>query len=385
VYQLTANQIALKELASKVVQDEIRPGADEREEKGIFPWEPFMALRKKGILSLPFPKEYGGGSAGLLDACLVLEEVSKACNSTGSLLVLHWMAPTLLGKGGSEAQKSKYLPPLASGDIIWAFAVTDATGGSDAGHMGTSGVLEGDDYVINGEKRFISCAHEASFMVLFFRSEQVKGRKGISAIIIDMKPKNKLPGLTLKREKLISTESHGAFQLIFQNFRVPTKNLVGNPGDGFRILIETVNYSRPMVAARGLGTAQGALDYALDFVKERKAFGQTIASLQAIQFMLADMATEIEAARQLVYMAASYNEHGGPNPALYSSMAKLFATDVAMKVTIQSVQLLGGDGCTLCHPVQRLMKDAKILQVVEGTNQIQRATISHQLIGKSKR
>ena len=381
-FSLTPELEEWQKRVRELVEAKIAPGAQQREETGKFPWDMMELLRQEGILTSPFPREYGGAGASLLQLCVTIEELCRACNNTAVLIVYMAMANYILQKVGSEAQKAKYLPLLAEGNTVPTFVLTDEAGGTDVAAMETAAVLKGDEYVINGVKRFISSAHVSDIFIVYAKTDPRARHRGISAFILERKPGEKVPGLTIKKERLMSMHSSGACEMRFKNVHIPRENLIGEENGGFKLAMNSLNYSRPLVGSRGVGTAQGALDCALDFARQRKAFGQPIGAFQGIQFMLANMAARVMAARQMVYMSADHYDRGGDNTTLYSSMAKMFASEVAMKVTTDAVQILGGRGVSRDYPVQRLMKDAKIIQIAEGTTEAQQMVIARKLLGR---
>jgi len=381
-YALTPEQRAFQEKVRTLTREKIAPGAEEREEKAEFPWDMVEALAQNDLLKINAPKEYGGLGLGLLENCLAVEEICRACNNTAVLVIYQANGTFLLMKAGDTQQKARYIPEICSGRRIAGFAMTEPGGGSDVAAIKTTAVRRGDGYVLNGAKRFISSADAVGLFVIFAKTDPGKGTKGTSAFLVEADPRKGTPGLTITREKLFSMYSSDACWVTIRDLRLPRQGLLGEEGEAFKAAMHMFDYSRPMVAARAVGTAQGAIDCALGYARKRNAFGQPIAAFQAIQFMLADMAAQTEAARQLVYMAASHVDENGEHKTLYASMAKMFASDVAMKVTTDAVQILGGVGVTTEYPVARLMKDAKILQIVEGTNQIQRMVIARNLVGR---
>ncbi|MBI2831410.1 MAG: acyl-CoA dehydrogenase family protein [Chloroflexi bacterium] len=378
-FDFNDKQKKLRQRIRDLTEQKIAPGSQEREETRKFPWDMEKLLRDEGFLYMPLPRKYGGEEASLLDLCIVTEEISRWCNNTAVLMVYFANASFVLSRFCNREQQEKYYPMLRQEKIIPALTLTEDSGGSDLGSMLTEAKFVGNEYVINGTKRFISSADVSSLFTIFAKTDPSQQHRGISAFLFHRNLNGKTPGLRIKREKLMGMHSSDACEMQLKGVRVPRENLIGAENQGFKIAMKAVDYSRPLVAARAVGTAQGALDCALSYAKERQAFGQKIVDFQGIQFMLADMATQVEAARRLTYMAASYYEHNSSDATIYSSMAKLFAADVAMKVTTDAVQILGGRGVTRDYPVQRLMIDAKIQQIVEGTNQIQRMIIGRRL------
>ncbi len=381
-FELTRSEAEFRQRIRKLVEEKIAPGAQEREETEDFPWDMLELLRKEGLLYMSFPRKYGGQEASMVQQCIAVEEICHSCNNTAVMLVYFGNANFCLSRFSTQEQQDKYYALLREERILPTVVLTDASGGSDFGAIVTRADLEGEEYLIHGVKRYISSADAASLFTIYAKTDSGAPKHyGISAFWADRKLGEVTPGLNITREKLMSMHSSDACIMDFSGFRIPRSNLIGKENEGFKIAMKMVDYGRHLVASRGVGTAQGAFDCALSFAKERIAFGQPIGAFQGIQFMLADMATMIEAARQLLYMSAWHYDHGGSNATTYASMVKMFASDVAMKVTTDSVQILGGRGVSRDYPVQRLMKDAKIIQIVEGTNQIHRWVIGRRLTG----
>jgi butyryl-CoA dehydrogenase len=333
----------------------------------------FDKLAELGLAGIIFPEEYGGAEADYLSYAIAMEELSRVCASTGVTLAAHIsLACNPLFKFGTEEQKQKYLVPLAEGSKLGAFGLTETGAGSDAGGTRTTAVLDGDEWILNGSKIFISNGKYAETYVVFARTDkQAKKHHGISVFIVE----KGTPGFSFgKKEEKMGIRSSPTYELVFENCRIPKENLLGEKGQGFKVAMQTLDGGRIGVAAQALGIAQGAFDAAVAYAKERKQFDQPIAGFQAVQFMLADMATEIESARLLVYQAA-YRASAGLSYAKESAMAKLFASEVAMNVTTKSVQIHGGYGYTREFPVERMMRDAKITEIYEGTSEIQRIVI----------
>lgn len=382
-YQLTEEQEMLRQAVQRLAEEKVAPRAAEIDEKDEYPWDLKEIIAEQGLLGAGIPEAYGGTGAGLPSVCLIVEEIAKV-SAAASLIVAAQelgMMPILLG--GSEEQKQKYLPGVAEGDRIAAFALTEPNAGSDAGSVKTRAVREGDKYLLSGQKCFITNGSIADVFTVFATTDPKAGLKGLSAFIVE---KN-YPGLSVgKKERKMGIRGSETTEIIFDNCPVPAENLLGREGQGFKIAMMTLDCTRPVIGAQAVGIAQGALDYAVNYARQRVQFGKPIASFQGIQFMLADMATKVEAARQLVYKAAFLIENAKQNnvPARevsrFSSMAKLFASDVAMQVTVDAVQVLGGYGYMKEYPLERMMRDAKITQIYEGTNQIQRVVIAKNLL-----
>jgi alkylation response protein AidB-like acyl-CoA dehydrogenase len=383
-YKLTKEQESLRSIARKVAQEKVAKGANERDEKGDYPWDMVEVFRQNNFYALSIPEQYGGLRGKVLDLCIVIEEIGKFCNSCTAMLSFAVLGPYPTLLSGNDDQKKKYLPGFATGRILGAYALSELTAGSDAASLQTSAVLEGAQYRINGEKRFISNFDVSSVCIVFARTNpETKPSRGISAFIAEKEP-NKIPPWTPKARSMpkMGMRAMHTFELTLKDLKVPKSSLLGNEGDGFKIAMATLDRGRLCTAAQGVGTACGALEYALNYASNRKQFGVPIGAFQGLQFMLADMAMETEAARQLLYMAASHADEGGSSLALYGAMAKCFATDVAMRVTTEAVQTLGGNGYIRDFPLERLMRDAKAMQIYEGTNQIQRIVVARSLLGR---
>ncbi|RLD16671.1 MAG: acyl-CoA dehydrogenase [Caldiserica bacterium] len=377
-YFLTEEQLMIKEVARKVAEEKIKPLREEADEKEEFPMQIQEELAKADLCGIYIPEEYGGMGFGVFELCLAVEELCKVDGSISLVLAATALGTFPIIMFGNEEQKKKYLPEIASGKKIVAFALTEPEAGSDAGNIKTRAVKEGDYYILNGTKCFITNGGIADIYVVIAMTDPSKGSRGASAFIVE----KGMEGFSFgKKEKKMGIRSSETRELIFDNCKVPKENLLGKEGMGFMIAMKTFDTSRPGVAAQALGIAQGALDDAIKYSRERIQFGQPICSFQAVQHMLADMATQIEAARCLVYQVAKSID-ANPNGRFTreSAMAKLFASDVAMKVTVDAVQILGGYGYMRDYPMEKRMRDAKITQIYEGTNQIQRNEIALALI-----
>jgi len=370
------------ETAREIAQKKIVPVREHYDRDGVFPWEVVKALAEVDLCGLYIPAEYDGFGGGVFELCLAVEELSKACGGISLA-----MAATALGTFpillfGSEEQKKKYLPPIAKGRKLAAFGLTEANAGSDALGMKTTAVKDGDSYVLNGTKQWITNGENAEVYTVIAKTNPNKGARGLSAFILE----KGMPGFTFgKHEDKMGIRASSTTELIFQDCRVPASALLGREGMGAIVAINTLNYSRPGVGAQALGIAAGALEDAVKYSRERVQFGQAISSFQAIQHMLADMATQVEAARALLYATArtidDITKNGEKIPfAKDSAMSKLFCSDVAMRVTVDAVQIMGGYGYMREYPMEKRMRDAKITQIYEGTNQIQRNEIALQLI-----
>jgi alkylation response protein AidB-like acyl-CoA dehydrogenase len=370
------------EVVRELVAEKVAPRAAEIDEKGEYPQDLRKLFSENDLLGIPIPAEYGGLGGTFQTYVKVVEEIAKACASSSLIVAVQelGMLPILIG--GSDEQKKRYLPKLASGEWIAAYALTEAGSGSDAaGSMRTRAEKKGDKYVLNGQKIWITNGSVADLICVFAVTDPEKGANGISAFVVE----KTFPGFHVgKLEKKMGIRGSPTVELIFDNCEVPVENMLGNEGEGFKIAMKVLDKSRPGIAAQALGIAQGALDYATNYAKERVAFGKPIGQQQGVSFMLADMKTETEAARLLLYEAARKCDENAPDVTLWAAMAKLKCGDVAMSVTTDAVQVLGGFGYSVEYPVERMMRDAKITQIYEGTQQIQRLVIGRNLIGKPK-
>ncbi|WP_019243919.1 MULTISPECIES: acyl-CoA dehydrogenase family protein [Bacillus] len=377
-FELSKMHTEIKQEIHRIAQQKIKPRAMEIDENAEYPMDVLHLLSEYGYIGANMPEEYGGAGLDLLSFCLIVEEIARVCASSSQVAVVQELGTLPIMIGGDESLKKRYLPLLATGQKIAAYALTEPQAGSDVKSLNTRAERNGNSYILNGQKMFISNGGVADVYSVF-----AKTNHGISAFVVD----KDTPGFQIgKLEKKMGIKGSPTAQLYFENCMIPVENRIGEEGDGWLIAMKTFDKSRPTVAAQALGIAQGAFDIALSYVQEREQFGKNIASFQGVQFMLADMATQIEAARGLVYRAASkVNEltATGKNAELTqaSSMAKMFASDVAMKVTTDAVQLLGGYGFIHEYAVERMMRDAKITQIYEGTNQIQRVVIAKTLLG----
>lgn len=377
-FDLSEDHLQIKQEIYRLAQERIKPRAIEIDEQAEYPMDILHLLSEYGYIGANMPEEYGGLGLDLLSFCLIVEEISRVCASSSQVAVVQELGSLPIIIGGNDALKKRFLLDLANGKKIAAYALTEPDAGSDVKSLKTRAERDGDSYILNGQKMFISNGGVADVYSVFAQTA-----KGITAFVVE----KDTPGFVVgKLEKKMGIKGSPTAQLYFDHCRIPIENRIGDEGDGWMIAMKTFDKSRPTVAAQALGIAQGAYDLALEYVQEREQFGKNISSFQSIQFMLADMATQIEAARGLVYKAASkVNEltATGKNPELTqaSSMAKMFAADVAMKVTTDAVQLLGGYGFIQEYHVERMMRDAKITQIYEGTNQIQRVIIARTILG----
>jgi alkylation response protein AidB-like acyl-CoA dehydrogenase len=370
------------DVVRELVAEKVAPRAAEIDERGEYPQDIRKLFADNDLLGIPIPAEYGGLGGTFLTYVKVVEEIAKACASSSLIVAVQelGMLPILIG--GSEEQKKKYLPKLASGEWIAAYALTEAGSGSDAaGSMRTRAEKRGDKYVLNGQKIWITNGSVADLVCVFAVTDPEKGPNGISAFIVE----KGFPGFHVgKLEKKMGIRGSPTVELVFDNCEVPAENLIGPEGNGFKIAMKVLDKSRPGIAAQALGIASGALEYAANYAKERIAFGKPIGQQQGVGFMLADMKTEVEAARLLLYEAARKCDENADDVTIWAAMAKLKCGDTAMSVTTDAVQVLGGFGYSVEYPVERMMRDAKITQIYEGTQQIQRLVISRALVGKWK-
>lgn len=379
-YFLNEQQQMIQELARQIAKEKIQPIAAELDKNGEFPQQIMQVLAQSDFFGIFVEEKYGGSGGGVLDLVIATEELSKACGGIAVCYAASALGTYPIILFGSEAQKKKYLPDLASGKKLAAFGLTEPNAGSDAGGLETTAKKEGDFYVLNGTKHFITNGEVADIYTVVAMTDKNKGSRGASTFIVE----KGTPGFSFgKKEDKMGIRASATSELIFTDCKIPKENLLGREGFGFIIAMRTFDKSRPGVAAQALGIAQGALDLTVDYAHQRIQFGKPISSFQGIQFMLADMATEIEAARALIYAAARTIDAGEKNIAKLSAMTKLFASDVAMKVTIDCVQIFGGYGYMRDYPIEKFMRDAKITQIYEGTNQIQREIIATNLIKES--
>jgi len=379
-YFLTEEQLMIKDLARQIADEKFRPIRAEMDEKAEFPWEMVKVLRESDMFGIYLPEEYGGLGGGITELCLAVEELSRVCGGMSLSLAATALATFPILLFGTDEQKKKYLPDLAAGKKLAAFALTEPEAGSDAGATKTTARKEGDEYILNGTKCFITNGGVADIITVIAMTDKNKGSRGASAFIVE----KGFSGFSVgKEEEKMGIRASSTSELIFEDCRVPKENLISREGMGFIVAMKTLDQSRPGVASQALGIAQGALDAAVDYARQREQFGRPIITFQGLQWMLADMATRLEAARALVYSTARMIDAGEKRISKESAMCKLFTTDVAMKVTTDAVQILGGYGYMKDYPVEKMMRDAKITQIYEGTNQIQRDVIATQLIRES--
>ena len=381
-YLLTEEQVMLRDLCREITVEKIIPVAGELDKSEKFPWDVVKVMAESDIFGVYIDEKYGGMGGGLMELCIAIEEFSRGC--AGIALAF---SATALGTDpiilfGNEEQKEKYLPDIASGKKLAAFGITEPAAGSDASAMQTTAKKDDDHYILNGTKHFITNGGDAEIYTIVAMTNKSKGARGASIFIVE----KDTPGFTFgKKEDKMGIRGSSTRELIFTDCKVPKENLIGREGQGFIIAMRTFDMSRPGIGAQALGIAQGSLDVAVKYAKERKQFGKPISSFQGIQFMLADMATQVEAARALVYASARQIDAGAKNLAKDSAMAKMFASDTAMKVSTDAVQILGGYGYMHEYPAEKFMRDAKITQIYEGTNQIQRNIIALNLIKETSK
>ena len=381
-YFLNEQQKTVKSLARMIAEQRILPVRAELDEKEEFPWELIREMANSDLMRIFIPEKYEGLGGGCLDLCLVIEELSRVCGGIAISYGANALGALPLINYGTEEQKGRYLPDIASGKRLTAFALTESTAGSDAANIRTVATREKGGYLINGTKQFITNGGEAEIYTIIAMTDPARGSRGASALIVE---KN-TPGFSFgKKEKKMGIRSSATRELIFHDCRVPEENIIGREGQGFIIAIRTLDRSRPGVGAQAVGIAQGALEAAVDYARQRIQFGHPISSIQAVQHMLADMATELEAARALVYAVAKTIDAGAKSFTEEAAMVKVFATDMAMKVTTDAVQILGGAGYMRDYPVEKMMRDAKITQIYEGANQVVRNTIALELLKRKAR
>lgn len=376
-YFLTEEQQMIRDLARQIAEERIVPVRAELDEKEEFPHEIMKVLAQSDLFGLFIPEEFGGLGKGCLELCIAVEELSKACLGVATTYAANALGTYPILLYGSDEQKKKYLPDVTAGKKLVAFGLTEANAGSDASGIQTTAKLDGSEYILNGTKQWITNGGEADIYTIIAMTDRSKGPRGASAFIVE----KGTPGFTFgKKENKMGIRASITSELVFDNCRIPKNNIISKEGTGFLVAMKTLDKSRTGVGAQGVGVAQGAFEEAVKFARQRHQFGHPIISFQAIQHMLADMAMQTEAARALVYCVARYVDSGAKDISKESAMAKTFATDVAMKVAVDAVQVMGGAGYMREYPVEKMMRDAKILQIYEGTNQIQRNVIGQEII-----
>jgi alkylation response protein AidB-like acyl-CoA dehydrogenase len=380
---LTYEQREIRDLVRVLARERIAPRAAEIDKSSEFPWDVVELFREHGIFGVMYDEEYGGLGASALTTLVAIEEVSKVCATSGLILAVQELGSLGVKLAGSEEQKERYLPRLATGEWLTAYALTEPGSGSDSAAMRSEARREGDVYVINGSKRFITNAGVADLYTVFAKTDPTAGHDGISAFLVE----SSSPGFEVGRiEPKMGIKGSTTGELFFNDMQIPAESLLGEEGEGFKIAMRILDRSRPGIGAQGLGLAQGATDYALEYAKERETMGKPIGQHQMISAMLADMETKCEAARLLLYKCGQMIDEGAEGSELtkISAMAKLYCTDVAMEVTTDAVQILGGYGYMQEYPVERMMRDAKITQLYEGTNQIQRLVIAREMLKENR-
>jgi alkylation response protein AidB-like acyl-CoA dehydrogenase len=380
-YRLSTEQIELRDAVATLARERIAPRAAEVDRTAEFPWDNTKLLASQDILALPFPEEYGGLGADLLTVCLAIEALSSACATTGLILAVHELASLPIVTKGTKEQRDQWLPDLAAGKSLISFAITESGAGSDAGSIAMRATRDGDDYVLDGAKRFITHGSVAGLVVVFAVSDPAaKRHRNLSCFVVE----TNRPGFSIGRlEHKMGIRGSPTAELLFDGVRIPATNRIGAEGEGFAIAMSTFERSRPGIAAQAVGIAQGALEFAAHYAKERVQFGKPIAEQQMVQALLADMDASTEAARQLLYAACAAIDSGDGDGARWAAVCKLVAGDAAMRVTTDAVQVLGGYGYIEDFPVERMMRDAKITQLYEGTQQIQRLVVARSLLARS--
>lgn len=375
-YLLTEQQKTIKQLARRIAEERILPVRAELDEREEFPWAIMKDLADSDMFRVSIPEEYGGLGGGCLELCLVVEELSRVCSGVAVSYAASALGSFALLGYGSKEQKRKYLPDIAAGRRLAAFALTEATAGSDASAIRTTAERAEGGYILNGTKQFITNGGEAEIYTVIALTAKERGARGASAFLVE----KDTPGFSFgKKEKKMGIRASSTRELVFRNCLVPEENMIGREGMGFIMTMKLLDRSRPGVGAQAVGLAQGALEAAVDYARERVQFGHPIIAIQAVQQMLADMATQVEAARLLVYAAARTVDSGAKNFTEESAMSKVFASDTAMRVTTDAVQIFGGVGYMRDYPVEKMMRDAKITQIYEGSNQVLRDAIAFEL------
>ncbi|MBA2739553.1 MAG: acyl-CoA dehydrogenase family protein [Nocardioidaceae bacterium] len=377
MFALPEEHQAIREAVRAVCADKVAPHAADVDESGVFPEAAYDALRAADFHAPHVPEQYGGAGADALATCLVIEEVARVCAASSLIPGVNKLGTLPLLLAGSEALKQRYLPPVASGESMFSYCLSEPESGSDSVSMRSRAVRDGDDWVLSGTKRWITNAGVSDFYTVLAVTDPDAGAKGISAFVVEKVDEGVSFGAP---ERKLGIKGSPTREVYLDAVRLPGDRIIGEPGTGFRTAMQTLDHTRVTIAAQAVGIAQGALDYALGYVQERRQFGKAIAEFQGLQFMIADMGMKIEAARQLTYAAAGRSERVAPDLTFFGAAAKAFASDMAMAVTTDAVQLLGGYGYTRDYPVERMMRDAKITQIYEGTNQVQRIVMARQLL-----
>ncbi len=378
-FTLTEEHEALREAVRDLAEAKIVPRAAEIDETGEFPWDVYEALSASGFHAIHIPEEYGGEGGDALAACLVIEEVARACASSALIPAVNKLGTLPLMLAADETLLKTYLPEVASGEAMFSYALSEREAGSDAASMKTRAVAKGDDWILNGQKSWISNAGVSSYYTVMAVTDPEAGPKGISAFVVHGDDEGFSLGAP---ERKLGIHGSPTREILFDNCRIPGDRIIGAPGTGFQTAMRTLDHTRITIGAQAVGIAQGALEVATSYAQERHQFGKPISSFQGLQFKLADMAMKVEAARQLMYVAAAKSEREDPDLTFFGAAAKAFASDVAMEVTVEAVQALGGAGYTKDWPVERMMRDAKITQIYEGTNEVQRIVMAKKLLGR---
>ena len=376
-FRLPEEHELLREAVRSVCDDKIAPLAAEVDAEAAFPQKSYDALRKADFHAVHIPEEYGGAGADALATVIVIEEVARACASTSLIPAVNKLGTLPLLLAGAEDLNKRYLPAVASGEAMFSYALSEPEAGSDAVAMKTTAVRDGDSYVLNGSKRWITNAGESEYYTVMAVTDREAGANGISAFVVEKSDEGFSFGAP---EKKLGIKGSPTRELYFDNVRIPADRLIGKEGTGFKTALRTLDHTRVTIAAQAVGIAAGALEYAKNYAKERKQFGKPIADFQGMQFMLADMAMKLEVARQMTYVAAAKSERNDSDLTFFGAAAKCFASDAAMEITTDAVQVLGGYGYVKDYPVERMMRDAKITQIYEGTNQVQRIVMSKHLL-----
>jgi alkylation response protein AidB-like acyl-CoA dehydrogenase len=377
LFDLTEEHAAIRAAAREVCADKVAPNAAAADETGEFPRASYDALRAADLHAPHIPVEYGGAGADALATAIVIEEVARVCAASSLIPAVNKLGTVPLLLGGSEELKRRYLSEVARGDAMFSYCLSEPEAGSDAASMTTKAIRDGDHFILDGVKRWITNAGESEYYTVFAVTEPGAGSRGISAFVVERSDDGVSFGAA---EKKLGIKGSPTREVYLDSVRIPSSRLVGELGEGFRLALRTLDHTRVTIAAQAVGIAQGALDYAIGYVKERRQFGRPVADFQGIQFMVADMGMRLEAARQLTYVAAGKSERGDADLTYFGAAAKCLASDVAMAVTTDAVQLLGGYGYTRDFPVERMMRDAKITQIYEGTNQVQRIVAARHLL-----
>jgi alkylation response protein AidB-like acyl-CoA dehydrogenase len=377
LYSLTEEHQLLRKAVRELAEDKIAPRAAEIDEQAEYPWDVHEELKRADLLALHVPEQYGGTGADRIAHSVVVEEIARVCASSSLIVAANKLGTMGLILSGSQDLKSRYLPQVAAGEATFSYALSEREAGSDAAAMKTRAVRDGDSYVLNGTKCWITGAGVSTHYTVMAVTDPTRGGKGISAFVVHADD----PGFSVgTKERKLGIKGSPTCEIYLEDCRIPADRMIGEEGTGFGTVLATLDHTRSMIGAQAVGIAQGALDASVAYVKERKQFGKAVADFQGVQFMLADMAMKIAAARHLVYAANASAERGDPDLTFLSSASKTFASDTAMEVTTDAVQLFGGYGYTRDFPVERMMRDAKITQIYEGTNQVQRMVMARQVL-----